>query len=88
MATQQQAFESDIHDHIMSGHFGMVQRITNRVLSQPDIADAKRQALAAGVPIWQIITAILPFVLQIISGKPIDIQAIIAAILALFPKPA
>ncbi len=39
------------------------------------------------IPWLTILMAILPFILSIFSGKPIDIQALIAAILALLGKP-
>jgi hypothetical protein len=87
MTAEHAAFQTDLHNEIVSSHFGIVQRLANRLLGQPEIAAAKDQAIAAGIPIWQIIAAMLPFILQLISGKPLDIQAIIAAILALFqPK--
>lgn len=39
--------------------------------------------LGATIPFWQILMTILPFILGIFTGQPIDFQALIAAILAL-----
>lgn len=54
-----------------------------------DVDAAMKKAMAAGVPWLQILFTLLPFVLQIFTGGTIDIQALIAAILALItpPKP-
>lgn len=62
-------------------------RILNWILSHAGVRDAKNRALAAGIPFWQIITTILPFVIQFITTGKIDWQAVIAAILALIPHP-
>ena len=63
-------------------------RTLNYVLSHPGVREAKAKALAAGITIWQIIVAILPFVISFIQTGKIDWQAIVAAILALINPPA
>ena len=53
-----------------------------------DVAAALDQVRAAGIPCIQIALALMPFILSMLSGKPIDWQAAIAAILALLNPPA
>lgn len=76
--------EQSIQNHVNLAHAGLF----GMILSEPSVRTAVDKALAAGVPFLQIIMALLPFVLQILAGKPFDLQAIIAAILALFNPPA
>ncbi len=47
------------------------------------VSDAIDQARAGGVPWLKILLTILPLLLPLFSGGTIDIQALIAAILAL-----
>jgi hypothetical protein len=54
----------------------------------PTLKAAVDKKLAAGVSVFQIITALLPFVEQALSGGTINIAALMAAIEALFPTPA
>lgn len=53
------------------------------VLGHPQVKEAVNSATKAGVPFWQIITAIIPMILAVFSGSPLNLQAIIAAINAL-----
>ena len=53
------------------------------VLGHPQVKEAVNSATKAGVPFWQIITTIIPMILAVFNGKPLDLQAIIAAINAL-----
>lgn len=58
---------------------------TGQQLRDVDEALSKVKAL----PWLQVLFTLLPFIMQIFSGQPIDFQALIAAILALLnpPKP-
>jgi hypothetical protein len=50
------------------------------------VTDAVAKARAKAVPWLSILGAIVPLVLSILSGQPIDIAKLIEAILALLPK--
>lgn len=77
--------ETTINGHVEAAH----ANVLSAILQHPEVAAARKQAQAAGIPFIQIIIALLPFVMQLLSGAPLNIQAIIAAILAILnpPKP-
>lgn len=53
------------------------------ILKHPQVKEAVSNATKAGVPFWQIITAVIPLILAVFNGSPLDLQSIIAAINAL-----
>jgi hypothetical protein len=62
--------------------------VLNAALNNPKVKVATAHAAAAGVPFWQILSVIMPMVLDVLRGKPLDMAAILAAIEALIPQPA
>lgn len=68
-----------LHEHILTSHTALV----NMILRMDGIRQAKETAIKAGVSIFAIFMAVLPFVLKFVMGGGLDIQGIIAAIMAL-----
>jgi hypothetical protein len=55
----------------------------NAIVSMPGVNQAIATARRGGVPFIMILQVLLPFILAMMNGQPIDINAVIAAILAL-----
>jgi hypothetical protein len=76
--------------------FNMVETPTSQInkalkviMARKDVRASVSKATAAKITFWQILTVILPYIFQLIEGKPVDWMALITAIEALFnPPPA
>jgi len=75
--------QTNAHHAMVDAHSHMVATMLQSVLKHPQVASAVNGATKAGVPFWQIITAIIPMILAVFNGSPLNLQAIIAAINAL-----
>ena len=82
---------------VLAGSVGANQQGTLKMLlksiayhygrgAESQVTDAVDKAQTSGVGLITILTALLPLVLSLFSGQKIDLQTIIAAILALIPK--
>lgn len=78
-AEQTAMYQGLINGTVQKAHSDVI----GTILSHPDIVDARAQATAAGVTLWQIIMAILPYVADVMLGLPVDWAGIYAAIMAL-----
>jgi len=61
-------------------HFTFLDRLCEE---HPQVKAAVERVRAANVPWQAIIAAVLPFVAQLLTGKPLDLAALVQAILAL-----
>lgn len=68
---------------ILREHGGLRDRLANAILAHPAVAEASRTVQTSGITLPQIIATVLPFALQYLLTHTIDIQAVVAAILAL-----
>lgn len=77
-------------DHVhaqLTGHqANTFNGVLSATLNSPRVKALTTRAVAAGVPFWQILAAVVPLVLAVLQGKPIDMAAVLAAIEALIPK--
>lgn len=78
--------EDDLHAIRVASNTGMFQRMQARIISHPRVAMSIKEAERAGVPWGQILLTLLPFVIAAMLGKPVDIEALIAAIMALIGR--
>jgi hypothetical protein len=88
MPYDEAAHNDEIMTTVQRHHLDMRQRLQEKIQSHPGVKEAVNKALAGGVPWASIITAILPFIMQILGGGAINWAAIIAAVLALINPPA
>lgn len=75
--------EENIRGAVLGVHFNLL----NTIFANKDVADARVQAEAAGVPFIQILLTVLSFLPSLFTGGTIDWAGIIAAILALINPP-
>lgn len=52
------------------------------VLDHPQVKESVNNATKAGVPFWQILTVIMPIIMSLFNGTPLNPQAMIASIIA------
>lgn len=76
-----------IHMQAASHQANTFSGVLSATLNSPKVKILTAQAAAAGVPFWSILAVVLPLVLAVLQGKPVDMAAILAAIEALIPQP-
>ncbi len=84
--TDPSVLEGLMHADVLDAHFGqgLPRKIAERILSQPDVANAVQAKQLAGGTLLQILAIIGEYTLTYLSTGNINWAALIAAIEAIF----